>query len=473
MFEILTDRLQDVFQKMGRKGGKLEEADVQAAMKEVRLAMLEADVNFRIVKEFVGKVTERSVGSEVVGALRPEQQVVKIVHEELVAMLGEPAQLDFGSASPAIIMLVGLQGSGKTTTSAKLANFLRKKGQSPLLVAADIYRPAAIDQLVTLAKGLDLPVYAETPQSKPLDICRNGVRHAKQNGNSVVILDTAGRLAIDEQMMDEVAQIRIALQVNEVLLIADAMTGQDSVRLAEEFNARLPLSGLILTKMDGDAKGGAALSIRAVTGIPIKFISTGEKPEALEPFYPERLAERILGMGDMLSLIEKIESTTSQEQAEAMEKKLRTNQFTLEDFLAQLQQIKKMGPLSQIMEMIPGMRGMMKAQGVEEIDEKPLKRIEAIINSMTIKERQNPKILNGSRKLRIAKGSGTQVQEINQLLKQFEDMQQMMKQLTGGRMGKMLARQMGMGGGGAGRRRHHPNPQASPQASGPLSRPSR
>lgn len=285
MFEILTDRLQDVFEKIGRKG-KLTEADVQEAMKEVRRAMLEADVNFKIVRDFVARVTERCVGTEVLGSLRPEQQVVKVVHEELITMLGEPAQLDFGSASPAVIMLVGLQGSGKTTTTAKLAAFLRKKGQSPLMVAADIYRPAAIDQLVTLGKQLQLPVYAETTASKPLDICRNGLREARQNGNSVVILDTAGRLAIDELMMDEVAQIRMALQVNEVLLIADAMTGQDSVRLAEEFNARLPLSGLILTKMDGDAKGGAALSIRAVTSIPIKFISPAKRATRSSPSIP-------------------------------------------------------------------------------------------------------------------------------------------------------------------------------------------
>jgi signal recognition particle subunit SRP54 len=453
MFEILTDRLQAVFDNIGRKG-KLTEADVQEAMKEVRRALLEADVNFKIVREFVQRVTERSVGQDVLGSLRPDQQVIKIVHEELIHMLGEPAQLDFGSASPALIMLVGLQGSGKTTTTAKLAYYLRKKGQSPLMVAADIYRPAAIDQLVQLGRQLQIPVYAETTTSAPLDICRNGLREARQNGNSVVILDTAGRLAIDEQMMDEVAQIRMALQVNEVLLIADAMTGQDSVRLAEEFNARLPLSGLILTKMDGDAKGGAALSIRAVTDIPIKFISTGEKTDALEPFYPDRLAQRILGMGDVLSLIEKAEATISQEQAEAMEKKLRSNSFTLEDFLSQLQAIKKMGPLGQLMEMIPGMRGMMKAQGLEQIDEKPLKQIEAIINSMTLQERRNPDLIDGSRKRRIARGSGTQVQDVNMLLKQFKDMQQMMKQLTSGRMGKMLARQMGMGAGARARRHH-------------------
>ncbi|HVA89431.1 MAG TPA: signal recognition particle protein [Chloroflexota bacterium] len=442
MFETLTDRLQGVFDKIRTKG-KLTEPDVQEAMKEVRRALLEADVNFKVVKDFVAKVTERSVGADVLQALRPDQQVIKIVNEQLIAMLGEQAHLDFASASPAVIMLVGLQGAGKTTTSAKLAHFLRKKGQSPLLVAADVYRPAAIDQLVTLGKQLNLPVYAETPDSKPLDICRNAIKEARQNGNSVVILDTAGRLHIDDSMMDEVAAIRMALQVNEVLLIADAMTGQESVRVAEEFNARLPLSGLILTKMDGDAKGGAALSIRAVTNIPIKFISTGEKTDALEPFYPDRLASRILGMGDMLTLIEKAEETMDKAQAEAMEKKLRTNSFTLEDFLAQLQQIKKMGSLSSLVEMM-GMRTMLKQSGVDgEIDERPLKKVEAIISSMTLKERRDPHLLDGSRKRRIAKGSGTTVQDVNQLLVQFREMQQMMKQLTSGKMGKMMARMMG------------------------------
>ncbi|MGH2391681.1 MAG: signal recognition particle protein [Chloroflexota bacterium] len=442
MFETLTDRLQGVFDKI-RSKGKLTEPDVQEAMKEVRRALLEADVNFKVVKEFVAKVTERSVGAEVLQALRPDQQVIKIVNEQLIEMLGEQAQLDFASASPAIVMLVGLQGSGKTTTSAKLAHFLRKKGQSPLLVAADVYRPAAIDQLVTLGKQLNIPVYAESPDHKPLDICREAVKQARQNGNSVVILDTAGRLHIDDAMMDEVAAIRMALQVNEVLLIADAMTGQESVRVAEEFNARLPLSGLILTKMDGDAKGGAALSIRAVTHIPIKFISTGEKTDALEPFYPDRLASRILGMGDMLTLIEKAEETMDRAQAEAMEKKLRTNSFTLEDFLAQLQQIKKMGSLSQLVEMM-GMRTMLKESGVDgEIDERPLKKVEAIINSMTMQERRDPQVLNFSRKRRIAKGSGTTVQDINQLLVQFRDMQNMMKQLTSGKMGKLMSRMMG------------------------------
>jgi len=442
MFETLTDRLQGVFDKIRAKG-KLTEPDVQEAMKEVRRALLEADVNFKVVKEFVAKVTERSVGADVLQALRPDQQVIKIVNEQLIEMLGEQAHLDFASASPAVIMLVGLQGSGKTTTSAKLAHFLRKKGQSPLLVAADVYRPAAIDQLVTLGKQLNIPVYAESPASKPLDICRNAIKEAREHGNSVVILDTAGRLHIDDSMMDEVAAIRMALQVNEVLLIADAMTGQESVRVAEEFNARLPLSGLILTKMDGDAKGGAALSIRAVTDIPIKFISTGEKTDALEPFYPDRLASRILGMGDVLTLIEKAEETMDRAQAEAMEKKLRTNSFTLEDFLAQLQQIKKMGSLSSLVEMM-GMRSMLKQSGVEgEIDERPLKQVEAIINSMTLKERRDPQLLNGSRKRRIAKGSGTTVQDVNQLLIQFREMQQMMKQLTSGKMGKMMARMMG------------------------------
>jgi signal recognition particle subunit SRP54 len=373
-------------------------------------------------------------------SLTPAQQVMAIVHDELETMLGERSPLDYTSGSPAVIMMVGLQGSGKTTTTAKLANYLRTQGQSPLMVAADVYRPAAIDQLITLGRGLELPVYAETPESKPLDIARNAIKAAREGGQNVVLLDTAGRLHIDEAMMDEVASLRLALQANEVILIADAMTGQEAVRVAEEFNARVPLSGLILTKMDGDARGGAALSIRAVTGIPIKFISTGEKMDALEPFYPERMATRILGMGDMMSLIEKAEQTISQDQAMDMEQKLRAGGFDLEDFRQQLQQIKKMGPLTQLMEMIPGMRGMMRGLGGEggipQIDDAQFKRIEAIISSMTRQERHVPTIIDGSRRRRIARGSGTSIAEINQLLVQFKQMQKMMKQLTSMRGGR-------------------------------------
>ena len=438
MFENLTDRLQDIFGKMGRKG-KLTEQDVDQVMREVKLAMLEADVNFKVVKDFIKRLKERAIGAEVLQSLSPAQQVVKIVNEELIAMLGEPGKLDYGSRSPAVLMLVGLQGSGKTTTAAKLGLYLRKQGLHPLLVAADVYRPAAVDQLITLGKNLNLPVYHEPPGSDPVAICDNAVRYARQNGNSVLILDTAGRLHINDEMMDEVAAIRMRVDPTEVLLIADAMTGQDAVRVAEEFNARVPLSGLILTKVDGDARGGAALSIRSVTGIPLKFLSVGEKPDQLEPFYPDRLASRILGMGDMLSLIERAEETFDQKQGEALERKLRAGGFDLEDFLQQLQQIKKMGPLSQILEMIPGMRNLTRNADMPQVDDAQLKRVEAIINSMTIAERRNPAILDASRRRRIAKGSGTTVQEINALLNQFKQMQKMMKQLSAGRMPKMFA----------------------------------
>jgi signal recognition particle subunit SRP54 len=438
MFENLTDRLQDIFGKMGRKG-KLTEQDVDEVMREVKLAMLEADVNFKVVKDFIKRLKERAIGAEVLQSLSPAQQVVKIVNEELIAMLGEPGKLDYGSRSPAVITLVGLQGSGKTTTAAKLGLYLRKQGLHPLLVAADVYRPAAVDQLITLGKNLNLAVYHEPPGSNPVAICENAVRHARQNGHSVLILDTAGRLHINDEMMDEVAAIRMRVDPTEVLLIADAMTGQDAVRVAEEFNARVPLSGLILTKVDGDARGGAALSIRSVTGIPLKFLSVGEKPDQLEPFYPDRLASRILGMGDMLSLIERAEATFDQKQGEALERKLRAGGFDLEDFLQQLQQIKKMGPLSQILEMIPGMRNLTRNADMPQVDDAQIKRIEAIINSMTIAERRNPAILDASRRRRIAKGSGTTVQEINALLNQFKQMQKMMKQLSAGRMPKMFA----------------------------------
>jgi len=437
MFENLTDRLQDVFGRMGRKG-KLSEGDIDAALKEVRMAMLEADVNFKLVKEFSRRLKERAQSVEVTESLSPAQQVVKIVNEELVTMLGEPGQLDSTSRSPAVIMMVGLQGSGKTSTSAKLALYLRKQGMTPLLVAADVYRPAAIDQLVTLGKGLGIPVYSESPDHNPVSIAENGVKHAKANGASVVIVDTAGRLHVDDNMMDEVATIRLRVDPTEVILIADAMTGQDAVRVAEEFNARVPLTGLILTKVDGDARGGAALSIRSVTGIPLKFLAVGEKPDQLEPFYPDRLASRILGMGDMLSLIERAEASFDVKNNEAMEKRMRSGGFDLDDFLGQLQQIKKMGPLSQIVEMIPGMRGALKGANVSQIDDGQLKHVEAIISSMTKGERRNPNVLDASRRRRIARGSGTSVQEINTLLNQFKQMQKMMKQLSGGRMPKML-----------------------------------
>lgn len=435
MFESLSDRLQATFSRLRGKG-KLTESDVDAAMREVRLALLEADVNFKVVKQFVARVRERSVGVEVLDSLTPAQQVVKIVNEELIAVLGEPGKLNLGGSPPHVIMLVGLQGAGKTTAAAKLALHLRKQGQKPLLVAADVRRPAAIQQLITLGKQSDMPVYSEQGGNPP-DICANAVKRAREQGNTVVILDTAGRLHIDEQMMDEVVQVRQRTSPNEVLLVADAMTGQDAVRVAEEFNTKVGLTGLVLTKVDGDARGGAALSMRSVTGVPIKFLGVGEKLDALEPFYPDRLASRILGMGDVLSLIEKAQENYDQKQAQVLEKKMRTATFDLEDFLGQMQQIKKMGPLTQLLEMIPGMGNAMKQLPAEALDDRQLKRVEAIIYSMTREERHRPDIIDGSRRRRIAKGSGVQPHDVNQLLNQFKQMQKMMKQMTSMKGGKM------------------------------------
>ncbi|MHB1005823.1 MAG: signal recognition particle protein [Chloroflexota bacterium] len=435
MFESLSDRLQATFNGLRGKG-KLTEQDVDKAMREVRLALLEADVNFKVVKQFVAKVRERSVGVEVLESLTPAQQVIKIVNEELIAILGEPGRLNLTGSPPHVVMLVGLQGAGKTTAAAKLALALRKQGQKPLLVAADVRRPAAIQQLITLGKQVDIPVYSEQSGSPP-EICANAVKQAREKGNSVVILDTAGRLHIDEQMMEEVVQVKAKAAPREVLLVADAMTGQDAVRVAEEFNQKVGLTGLVLTKVDGDARGGAALSMRSVTGVPIKYLGTGEKMDALEPYHPDRLAGRILGMGDVLSLIEKAQETMDQKQAQALEKKLRTATFDLGDFLSQMQQIKKMGPLSQLLEMIPGMGNMMKQVPAEALDDKQLKRVEAIIYSMTPLERHRPELIDGSRKKRIARGSGVAPQDVNQLLNQFKQMQKMMKQMTAGRGGKM------------------------------------
>ncbi|MGQ9677176.1 MAG: signal recognition particle protein [Chloroflexota bacterium] len=430
MFDNLTDRLQAVFKQLRGKG-RLTERDVDEALRQVRLALLEADVNFKVVKQFVARVRERAVGVEVLESLSPAQQVVKIVNEELIAILGEPSKLNL-SGQPVVIMLVGLQGSGKTTTAAKLAHLLRKQGHHPLLVAADVRRPAAIQQLVTLGKQLEIPVYNESSSSPPT-ICANAVKRARELASNVVILDTAGRLHIDEQMMNEVAEIRRRVSPAEVLLVADAMAGQDAVRVAEEFNQRVGLTGLILTKLDGDARGGAALSMRTVTGVPIKYTGVGEKLDALEPFYPDRLASRILGMGDVLSLIEKAQETVDQKKAAALEKKLRTATFDLEDFLSQLQQIKSMGSLSQLIDMIPGMGGLRKQLPAEALDDRQLKKIEAIIRSMTPEERRNPEIIGGSRRRRIARGSGTTPQDINSLLNQFRQMQKMMKMVASGK----------------------------------------
>ncbi len=431
MFDALSERLQGVFDKLNRRG-VLTEADVDAALREVRLALLEADVNYKVVKAFIRRVRERAIGEEAHRHLTPAQQVIKIVHEELVRTLGEPGRLNFSGSPPHIIMLVGLQGSGKTTTAAKLALKLRKEGHRPLLIAADTYRPAAVQQLEVLGKQIQVPVYSEGTEPPPPDICEQGVIYARKHGYTVVIMDTAGRLHIDDAMMAELEAIRDRTKPKEILLVVDAMTGQDAVRVAEEFNRRVGLTGLILTKVDGDARGGAAISVREVTGVPIKYLGVGEKLDALELFHPDRLASRILGMGDVLTLIEKAEQELDREKALEAEKRLLEGTFTLEDFLEQLQEMKKLGPLSQLLELIPGMNRLAK-QLPAELTDKQLKRVEAIIYSMTPEERRNPRIINSSRKKRIARGSGTTVQEVNQLLRQFRQMQQLMKQLRKGR----------------------------------------
>ncbi|HMA34150.1 MAG TPA: signal recognition particle protein [Chloroflexia bacterium] len=429
MFETLSDRLQAAFQRLSAKG-RLEETDVDEAMKEVRRALLESDVNFKVVKDFIARVRETAIGQDVMRSLTPAQMVVKIVHDELITLLGEAAPLLRAPKAPTIYMLVGLQGAGKTTMVAKLGLQLKRTGQSPLLVAADIYRPAAIHQLETLGKQLNIPVYSEGTKSSPVTICQNALARAAELRSQTVILDTAGRLHIDETMMDELVQIKAQVNPTEVLLVVDAMTGQDAVRVAETFNTQVGITGVILTKVDGDARGGAALSVRTVTGVPIKLMGTGEKPDALEPFYPDRLASRILGMGDVMTLIERAQEEYDVDQAKAMEKKIRTATFDLEDFLSQLQMVKKLGPLQQIMEMIPGMGQAMRQHDVK-VEEDDLKHIEAIIRSMTPKERHRPEIIDSSRRRRIAKGSGVTTQEVNMLLNQFKQMQKMMKQMGG------------------------------------------
>lgn len=431
MFESLGNRLQTVFDSLQRRG-KLTEADVDVAMREVRLALLEADVNFKVVKDFVKRVRERAIGQEVMRSLSPGQQVVKIVHEELIETLGEPGRLNLGMQSPAIIMLVGLQGSGKTTTAAKLALHMRRDGRRPLLVAADVYRPAAIDQLETLGKQLDVPVFSEGTDANPPRLAQKAVRYATEQGLTTVIVDTAGRLNIDEMMMDEIKSIKDSVRPIETLLIADAMTGQEAVRVATDFDEAVELTGLIMTKIDGDARGGAAISMREVTGVPIKFLATGEKLDAFEVFHPDRMASRILGMGDVLTLIEKAQTEMDEEEARKASDKLLSGEFTLEDFLKQMQQVKRLGPIGQLMEMIPGFSRM--AGDVDLSDaEGEMRRIEAIIQSMTPDERRNPRLLKASRKRRVAAGSGTSVQDVNALLKQFREMQRLMKQLQQGR----------------------------------------
>ena len=428
MFDSLSDKSQAVFDRLNKRG-ILNEQDVDVALREVRMALLEADVNFKVVKDFLARVKQRAIGAEVHKSLTPGQAVVKIVHEELLTTLGEPGKLDLGGPSPHVIMLVGLQGSGKTTTAAKLALRLRNNGMRPLLVAADTYRPAAILQLEQLGKQLSIAVHSEGNKVAPPQICLNALSHAIQGAHDVVILDTAGRLQIDETMMAEVEKIKALTKPQEVLLIADAMTGQEAVNIADAFNKRLGLTGLILTKVDGDARGGAAISMRAVTGVPIKFLGEGEKPDAFEPFYPDRLAGRILGMGDVLSLIEKAQINYNEVEAARAAEKMMSAKFDLEDFLGQIRQIKKMGPLNEIMAMIPGLNKLSKEIS-PDMSDKQLKRVEAIISSMTMSERHNPDLLNASRKRRVAKGSGTSVQEINQLIVQFRQTQKMMKQIT-------------------------------------------
>lgn len=451
MFESLSKRLEGIFSNL-EGHGKLSEEDVNAALREVRIALIEADVNLKVARQFVERVKEKAIGSNVAGSLSPAQQVLSIVNEELVEVLGGTDgqnKLDLSGNPPNVIMLVGLQGSGKTTTAAKLANYLRKQGQRPLLVAADMYRPAAVNQLKTLGKQLTVPVYSEPMGADPVEICVRSLDYAREQASTVVILDTAGRFNIDERMMNEVINIRTRVQPREVLLVADAMTGQEAVRVAGDFNQAVSLTGMILTKMDGDARGGAALSIRSVTGVPIKFMGMGEKTDALEPFYPDRLASRILGMGDVLSLIERAQESIDEEEALKAQAKLQQGKFDFEDFLNSMRQLKRMGPLRQVMEMLPGFNKLASAPEMEEaLEGDQLKYIEAMILSMTREERHNPDIINGSRRKRIARGSGTKVEEVNQLLKQFGEMRTMMRQMSSGKgPWAQLARQYGGGEG--------------------------
>ena len=437
MFESLSQRLDTAFEGL-RKGGTVKEADVKAAMREVRMALLEADVALPIVKDFIKDVRERAIGEEVHKALKPSEQVVKIIHEELVDMLGEAGRLSYsGSVKPHVIMLVGLQGSGKTTNAAKLALHLRGEGRRPFMIAADTYRPAAVDQLVTLAKQISVPYYEEGTDHTPPAIVKRGIKKAKDSGVDIVIIDTAGRLQIDDALMTELEDIKRIASPAEILLVADAMTGQEAVNIARGFNERLGITGLVLTKVDGDARGGAALSMRAVTGVPIKYMGTGEKVSAdtLELFHPDRIAQRILGMGDIMSLIEKTESVYEEEEALRLHSKIIKNEFTLQDFLDQLQKIRRMGPLGKVMGMIPGMSKLQMQADFDDQDiENRIRKVEAIINSMTPKERQHPRILKASRKRRIASGSGVEVRDVNDLLKQFRQMSKLMNQLSRGKV---------------------------------------
>jgi len=432
MFDALSERLRKTLGALTGRG-RVSEADVDAAMREVRLALLEADVNFKVVKDFVARVRERAMGAEILDSLTAGQQVVKIVNEELVSLLSAGDRNFHLTGNPAVIVLVGLQGSGKTTSAAKLARLMVKQGRRPILVAADPYRPAAADQLQTLGKSLDVPVFRAATGTTVLAIAKGGLDAARKQVRDTVIIDTASRLTVDEPLMREIADLTAALKPAETLLVVDAMTGQEAVHVAEAFAAAVPVTGLVLTKIDGDARGGAALSISAVTGLPVKFLGTGEKTDALEPFHPDRLAGRILGMGDVLTLIERAQETYDEKQTARMTEKLRKNSFTLEDMLEQMEQVQKMGPMGQLLEMIPGMGGMAK-QAQAAVDRGDLRRVQAIIRSMTPEERRDPNgILNGSRRRRIANGSGTRLQDVNQIVKQFTELQKMMKQMSSGR----------------------------------------
>ena len=444
IFEGLSDKLQGALSKLKSKG-KLTEKDVKEAMREVKLALLEADVNFKVVKDFIKKVQERCVGQEVMSSLTPAQHIIKIVDEELTSLMGDvQSKVMISSKPPTIIMMVGLQGAGKTTTSGKIGNYFKKQGKRPLLVACDVYRPAAIKQLQVVGEKLDIPVFNMGDKESPVNIAKAGLSHAQKNNNDLVIIDTAGRLHIDENLMDELKSIKSEIKPHEILLVVDSMTGQDAVNVAESFDNALGLDGVVLTKLDGDTRGGAALSIRAVTQKPIKFIGMGEKLDDLEPFYPDRMASRILGMGDVLSLIEKAQDAMDLEKAKALESKIRKQDFDFEDMLTQFEQIENMGPLDKILGMIPGMGNLKGQLGDVDLNGREMKRTKAIIQSMTLEERRKPEILNASRKRRIAKGSGTSVQDVNRLIKQLNEMKKMMKMFMGNQ--KAMKKRGALGG---------------------------
>ncbi len=437
MFEALTDKLQGVFRRLGSRG-TITERDLDEALREVRLALLEADVNFKVVREFVQAVKEQALGAKVLSSLTPMQQIIDIVNQQMVEVLGGgQTRLEHAKSAPTVMMLVGLKGSGKTTTAAKLALHLRRQGESPLMVAADPERVAAVEQLVALGKQLNIPVFAQDGNARPRDVCKASLKEAKSTGASVILVDTVGYVQLDAGQLEELADLKDTLNPSEVLLVADAMTGQEAVHAAEEFNRAVGLTGLILTKLDGDARGGAALSVRAVTGVPVKFVGTGEKTDALEPFYPERFASRILGMGDVLTLIEKAKEELTDEDVESLSERMKKGSLTLEDFLAQYQRVRRMGSLSQLAGLVPGLSQIKNRLSIEDVDEKFLDRVEAIIYSMTPEERRSPEIIDGSRRRRIASGSGTTPTEVNRLLKQYREAKRIMQQITTGRGAKI------------------------------------